>query len=258
MRILKTTFLSFFLVCLSCIVAKAQENISLTGASISPTPFATVENYGHGCLSFTVFNVNIPGYDSASTELKVELSKIVPHFGVESVSSSLGDLTKYDWEYDVDSNILKAVQIAPIGALYFEDFTICFRVVENSSCDSIETVGFNSEAFVVQGDDGSTNDNFLSGYSCTSEDVSSIDESKVLDPNIKIYPNPSSGELNIESDFDIYTIELYNLLGQRVMDIRYDGNVIRLDKLNTGYYICRVLSKDQQLIGLKEINLIQF
>lgn len=238
-------------------VSICQENMTLTSPGLVTAPFATVENNGNGCLTFSIQNVNLPGYDSASTEIHVELSKIAPHNGIESVTSNLGLMTKYEWNYDPDSNAFRANQIVPIGFLYSEDINICFKVIEDSDCDSLESVGFLAEVFILSGDDGNTTDNVTSSYSCTSEEASGIDESRVLDPNIKVYPNPSSGQIIIESDFIIDRVEFFNVLGQKVHSQQYKSLNIDISHLYSGLYIVRLLSKENELIGLKELNLVK-
>lgn len=233
----------------------AQENMSMSNPTLDPSPFGTIENNGSGCVSFTLVNVSLPGYDSAYTEVRVDLAKIAPQNGIESISSSFGELTKYEWEYDVDSNSFRGTQIDVIGALYSEAITICCDVIENSSCDSLESVGFAAEVFVMQGSDGNTNDNFTSGYTCTLETVSAVDNSKHLDPDLMVYPNPTSGLLTIDSDKDISEIEIYDFLGNKVNQITYEDSVIYLTDMPNGYYICRFLDRNNDIISIKEICL---
>jgi len=212
----------------------------------------TVENNGSGCFAFDVTNVSLPGYDSAATMIVLELAKVAPHNGIESLTSNLEELTKYEWEYDVDSNVMRGQQIAPIGGLYSEKFTVCCAVIENSSCDSLESVGFSTEAIVLQGNDGIDSDNFLSGYTCTLESVSSVDNSENLDPNVRVYPNPTSGQLFIDSALEVSRVEIYNTLGAKIRSSAYRDEGIRLTGIANGYYICRILNSKNELIGVKE------
>lgn len=61
----------------------------------------------------------------------------------------------------------------------------------------------------------------------------------------RIYPNPSSGMLRYDGNFD--TIEIYSMSGQRMMQITRDENVtIDLSQLNNGLYLVKII-KDGNL-----------
>lgn len=62
---------------------------------------------------------------------------------------------------------------------------------------------------------------------------------------VKIYPNPTSDDLNIQTvDYDKYEIHVFNVLGQKVIHSIMEGNhtVFDLSKLNTGVYIIKIQS----------------
>ncbi len=234
---------------------QAQENLAITGANLSPSPLATVENYGAGCITFNIINVSLPGYDSAATEIKIEFDKIAPKDGINSITSSFDDLSKFEWEYNLDSNTMRGVQIDAIGSLYSEKITICCDVIENSSCDSLESVGFAVEGFVLSGSDGNINDNFSSVFTCTLESISSVENNNELDSNLTVFPNPTSGCIYIESDIVVDRVEVYNFLGKLVAVAEYTKDGIQLNDMPNGYYMCRILSVENKLISVKEIYL---
>src|SRR5690606_16927170 len=56
---------------------------------------------------------------------------------------------------------------------------------------------------------------------------------------LKVYPNPTNTELNISYTDTINQVEVYNLLGQKIMTESFDANRISLDvsNLTNGSYI---------------------
>jgi hypothetical protein len=56
-----------------------------------------------------------------------------------------------------------------------------------------------------------------------------------------VYPNPSTGQINISSDDIIDTIEVYNMLGQRVMTLTPSASTLLLDisTLSKGIYVIK-------------------
>ncbi|WP_235296269.1 T9SS type A sorting domain-containing protein [Portibacter marinus] len=93
--------------------------------------------------------------------------------------------------------------------------------------------------YTVVNDENIINDVF--GIFTHIEDLDAID--------IKIYPNPSNGDLiNIESEYTIDRIEIYNHLGQRVKSMNTNGEkqtTIQLSEWNSGIYHLVVESKIQ-------------
>ena len=62
------------------------------------------------------------------------------------------------------------------------------------------------------------------------ENVTSITE-QFTNLNTSIFPNPTSGELNINTDIEILRIGIFNIYGQKVFDATYDDNTIDISFL---------------------------
>lgn len=62
---------------------------------------------------------------------------------------------------------------------------------------------------------------------------------------LQIYPNPTSGVLNIQGE-DMRSIEVYNTIGQRIMVQAVNGNATQIstEGLNSGMYFLRVVTTD--------------
>ncbi|WP_026449828.1 T9SS type A sorting domain-containing protein, partial [Aequorivita capsosiphonis] len=61
------------------------------------------------------------------------------------------------------------------------------------------------------------------------------------------YPNPTSGSLSLSSVSNIDSVAIYNLLGQKVMDVKVEATTseINISGLNTGTYIMKVSVEGQ-------------
>ena len=80
-------------------------------------------------------------------------------------------------------------------------------------------------------------DNNLGG-TCLSANSSSCADIE----NIKIYPNPANDNIRLKSKMEIYFVEIYNTLGQRVMTINYNEQnyVIDIASLPAGLYFISI------------------
>ena len=81
-------------------------------------------------------------------------------------------------------------------------------------------------------------------------DISSID----VDENIKVYPNPSNGEIFFNPILNNSTIEIYSELGQKVYSLEKDNlEKIKLS-LAKGIYIMKITQEDKTLNSKIIIN----
>lgn len=62
--------------------------------------------------------------------------------------------------------------------------------------------------------------------------------------SFKIYPNPASNIINISSSLDIDKIEIYTVLGKKVLQTPYTKQ-LNVESLNTGIYLLKVFSNNQ-------------
>lgn len=68
-----------------------------------------------------------------------------------------------------------------------------------------------------------------------------------VDNNINIYPNPTSDVINVLTDKAVKTIEVYNLMGQRMVK-QDNGSSINVNALANGTYSLRVVLEDGSVI----------
>ena len=77
---------------------------------------------------------------------------------------------------------------------------------------------------------------------CSDVQLSVDDE--ILDNSLKLYPNPVTNLLTIESkNVTISKVEIYSILGEKIKEIHSDFKTIRTDNLPNGIYIIRIYSE---------------
>ena len=73
------------------------------------------------------------------------------------------------------------------------------------------------------------------------ENSVSVGTNKVTMESLSVYPNPTSGMLNIESKTKVAnSIILFNLMGQKVMEVNENQNIIDVSNLPQGMYFIQV------------------
>ena len=99
----------------------------------------------------------------------------------------------------------------------------CAFVIKNANDEVLYTSGEHSDGI------------FLT-YDNTCEDA--VEE--VTSCNIRLYPNPTNGILNIEGNGEM-TISVMNILGQKVLETTAPDNVtLNLSGLESGVYMVRI------------------
>lgn len=78
----------------------------------------------------------------------------------------------------------------------------------------------------------------------SSETLTVIDET--INNELLVYPNPTSNKLTIKTSYDIDKVELYNILGKKVLE---STNLeLNLNPLSDGVYILQIYSGENKLI----------
>lgn len=88
----------------------------------------------------------------------------------------------------------------------------------------------------------STNSEFIVSAYDASLSTSSFDKA-----SLKVYPNPVSDILNLSYSSEISSVEVFNMLGQKVLvkDLNATQGKVNISNLSSGNYIVRVTSGDQ-------------
>ncbi|HZV69524.1 MAG TPA: T9SS type A sorting domain-containing protein [Saprospiraceae bacterium] len=69
--------------------------------------------------------------------------------------------------------------------------------------------------------------------------------------NLKLFPNPVSSILNIDSDENINKVEIFNTLGENVITVENQVSQIKLNQLSPGTYVVKVTSVEGKFITAK-------
>ncbi|MBL1221403.1 T9SS type A sorting domain-containing protein [Chryseobacterium sp. L7] len=69
-----------------------------------------------------------------------------------------------------------------------------------------------------------------------------------------IYPNPTSGIVNVKSDSLIESISVINMVGQRLNNMQFSNNQINMNGLPNGIYIVELKLKNGQIFSKKLIK----
>lgn len=75
-------------------------------------------------------------------------------------------------------------------------------------------------------------------------------EDEILKTETSIYPNPAKSMINISSSLDIIKLELFNLLGQKIVEST-ETSQLDISEFDSGVYILNLYSKNGK--GIKKI-----
>ena len=73
------------------------------------------------------------------------------------------------------------------------------------------------------------------------------------DLKIKIYPNPTSNQLLIDTELDIREIEIIDITGKIIMTTKENTTTINVVNLTTGIYFIKLIT-DEKTITKKFVN----
>ncbi|EDM45241.1 hypothetical protein SCB49_05527, partial [unidentified eubacterium SCB49] len=68
--------------------------------------------------------------------------------------------------------------------------------------------------------------------------VEILEISDIAIVNFNLYPNPATTQITIKGDFEIATVEIYNLLGQKVM--HSSSEILNIQDLANAMYLVNI------------------
>ncbi len=72
---------------------------------------------------------------------------------------------------------------------------------------------------------------------------------------IRMYPNPAQNSFNVEYNYGVSRIELYNLMGKKVGGFQAQGSrSYDISHLDDGIYLVRLIGNDQQVIKTLKLH----
>ena len=120
------------------------------------------------------------------------------------------------------------------------------------NCDSMIIVEYSTFKFKC------FEDNSFSLYNPSGEDceylLTHLDFEENVNSTFSVYPNPSSGNITIETSInESYQIDIYNLLGEMVSSFKVAGeiNTIDVSDLSNGIYSVRLHSSEEHFETVK-------
>ena len=90
--------------------------------------------------------------------------------------------------------------------------------------------------------DNETDIKFI-GYDCDYRLINSVNNT--YEKEIKIYPNPTNGLIQIESDYKINCIEVIDNAGKSLFET--NKNIIDINGLDKGIYVLKISSNNEQI-----------
>lgn len=163
MRITTTALLMMLCFCIH-LKSIAQENLSLSTVHIDNLQFDSSAELGTACLNFSANNIN-GSYKAGAAEIEIQLFKIKPRSETDDLASIESKYSSWEWSYNSIDNNFTGRLVDNLGALYRENFTLCFEVTEKSKCP-IEENGAIITVQVLEGTDFE-DDNRLSIFTCS-------------------------------------------------------------------------------------------
>lgn len=83
-------------------------------------------------------------------------------------------------------------------------------------------------------------------------DTASVDD--FLSENLKVYPNPTNQFISFSSSIELSKIEIYNVVGQKVLELNPTQNSFDLGNLSNGIYILKAEDSAGNLGSIKVIK----
>jgi hypothetical protein len=71
--------------------------------------------------------------------------------------------------------------------------------------------------------------------------------------SIRVYPQPIVSKTRITSDLELYNIEVYSILGSKVLERSSEGE-LDFSNLPSGYYLIKAMSEKGELVKRVQKN----
>jgi beta-glucanase (GH16 family) len=117
---------------------------------------------------------------------------------------------------------------------FFEDQYILLNVAMGGAAGAIDP-NFSESSMVVD---------YVRVYQNSVLNVGEITKD-----SFKIFPNPATDSIKIASEQRIDSIEIYTVLGNRVLeDVSFSNDAVDISSLNEGLYIIQIYSNDRKVV----------
>lgn len=147
------------------------------------------------------------------------------------------------------TDIASFTTVATYGEVDFTDITTAaltsFKTVDLSAYDGLPEVYI---AFVMEQNDG---DNWF----IDDVNVTGTLGSKAFDQNTRValYPNPSSGLVNISSNLIVNSVDVYNIMGSLLKTIQ-NNSTVDISEMASGNYFLKIRTSDGNVYNEKIVK----
>ncbi|MCB9365326.1 MAG: T9SS type A sorting domain-containing protein [Flavobacteriales bacterium] len=154
------------------------------------------------------------------------------------INSSMGNNITYMWNFgDSTTSTLQnpSHTYSTAGPFY-----LCLTIDDGNGCVDMycDSIGKNGVVF-----------NKAGGFTINiiSPNTTGIDSKLILNSEIKIYPNPVSNQLSIDTELNISEIKIIDITGKMVMIAKEITHTINLADLSNGIYFIKVTTEEKTI-----------
>ena len=183
----------------------------------------------------------------ASTSFNINCPVLVSELTVTSQSAV--------YSIDTDGGQLQmVVNVLPLDAT---DDTYTWSVTNGTGAATIDVSGMltatNNGTVTVKAsaNDGSGIEGFVD-VTISNQTMASLNSNQ-LELSVSIYPNPTPGIVNFKTNEQIESIEIYNLIGEKICTY-YNTSEINIVALNNGVYMAKVIVESKKSFTKKLIR----
>ena len=229
---------------------------SFTGMEFDPETqqFYAISTDGAGMSSLSI------------VDLDLFTATIIGDTGLILAIALAFDLAGTPYSYDIDTDMMytinkmtgAATALGPIGfdASFGQGMFLC-PTSGNLYMTAFNNTTFQSEFRMVNTSTGNTTlmgalgsaspgGTLQFGWSSSTESSLSVEDFTTT--NFKVYPNPAKNVLNLSASVQIERIEVYNMLGQKIMTQQLGNttSTLNISDLKSGTYIVTVTINGKQ------------
>tara|TARA_R110002073_G_scaffold128999_3_gene275054 strand:+ start:7486 stop:9108 length:1623 start_codon:yes stop_codon:yes gene_type:complete len=195
----------------------------------SPGVYSYTPNTAYGPLNPDFTYSNPPDFISPvlSSAIRLPNGNILVSEGASGHFFELDSSNNIVWDYvlpmmNTTGSILAQFDPTPTSG------NSTFRAIKYST----SYVGFNGKD-LTPGNPIESNFNLTPCSTLSTQDQSFT--------NASVFPNPSNSNVTVRSSFDIDKIEVYNLLGAKLLSVK-DVSTVNISSLNSGIYLLKITS----------------
>ncbi|PCI96237.1 MAG: hypothetical protein COB15_11125 [Flavobacteriales bacterium] len=157
---------------------------------------------------------------------------------VTVLNTSSGNNLSYLWDYgDGNSSSLQNPSHSYTSA---GPFYLCLTIDDGNGCNDMycDSIGKNGVVF-----------NKTGGFTINviSPVAIGIENERILNSVINIYPNPTSNQLTIDTELKLSEITIFDITGKIIMTTNGNTNTINVTALSDGIYFIKIITEERTI-----------